>query len=84
MARAETPVFSIRLASSTVSWDDFKSRILHVTGVSKFLFNVVKIWFWKEQGEEPSTKGKSSSLRVGEKEKKKKAFERISIAYIMD
>lgn len=47
-ARAETPVFSIRLASSTVSWDDFKSRILHVTGVSKFLFNVVKIWFWKE------------------------------------
>lgn len=43
-ARAETPVFSIRLASSTVSWDDFKSRILHVTGTSKFLFSIIKIW----------------------------------------
>lgn len=43
-ANAETPVFSIRRANSTVSWDDFNSRILHVTCVSRFLFNVVKIW----------------------------------------
>lgn len=49
-ARAETPVFSIRLANSTVSCADFKSRILHVTGVFKFLLNVVKIWSIKEEG----------------------------------
>lgn len=43
-ARAETPAFSILRANSTVFWEEFRSRILHVTGVSKFLFNVVKIW----------------------------------------
>lgn len=48
-ARAETPVFSILLANSTVSCGDFKSRILQVTGVFKFLLNVVKIWYFKEK-----------------------------------
>lgn len=49
-AIAWTPVFSIRLASSTVSCGDFRSRILHVTGRLKFLRNVVKIWIFKEEG----------------------------------
>lgn len=42
--RAETPVLSIRLANSTVSWGEFNSRILQVIRMFKFLLNVVKIW----------------------------------------
>ena len=43
-ARAGTPVFSMRRANSTVSLGVFRRRILHVTVVSKFLRNVVKIY----------------------------------------
>ena len=43
-ARAGTPIFSMRRANSTVSLGVFRRRILHVTVVSKFLRNVVKIY----------------------------------------
>lgn len=77
-ASAETPVFSIRLANSTVSWDNFNNRILQVTGVSKFLFKVVNICIWKAEFK------KAGSLAANHKKWKITLKTLYEFAYIMN